>query len=810
MFMASGREASRIAALEAELAALKQQQQQPNSSRPKTQDELDDEAIMALDESALCGTATPPLAQRDPNSQPLSSPPPAAPPPTAPPAGGPIPRDPKLAASLLRFFGYDEFREGQEDVVNAVLAQRDVAVFWATGRGKSLCYQLPALHMGKTAVVVSPLVSLMQDQVTKANYQQGREVAALLGSAQLDSSVEARAWRGDFPLLYLTPEKIACGGIDQLVQLHQAGKLLLAAVDEAHCVSEWGHDFRKDYRGLHVLRERMPDLPIIALTATAVPAVQADIRAALRLREPVYLSQQSAFRRNLAIACTRKMHDGVRADLQPLLGQLRGKGGKSGSVGSTVVYCPTKKRVEEVCAILTAAGVDADFYHAGRPHAARHDVHMRFLSGATPVIVATVAFGMGIDKPDIRRVVHYGAPKTVEEYYQQIGRAGRDGGPAECVLICNDSDFAAYSSDFYTAELSAHAREIVTASTERLRAFASDGRTCRWIKLLTYLGEPRAQACGSCDNCRNKEQHKGDTERDFGPVARVLLSALSVCSGQSWTHVEKAVAQHSLTAQLQPRRGAKVLKEFLPGLEIAGLVLRKTVKGAYGAYDVYSTTPQGQHVLRGLAGAAPPPLMLPVPASVREEDRKAREAADRVKAEVEAALKGLAARGVDVAEVPESELQPNAEQTPVTTAILHYFRQLKQWRESGKTERAEAHEALHGSVVAWRAAEAKRVGMAPGAIFADHVAMKLVLVKPTSTEALKIAGARLSADGARALLDLVAEWQLAHGSGSSQASASQGGASSQGGGGSQQSASGGGEAAEVLAATRRVDAAGGV
>ena len=175
-------------------------------------------------------------------------------------------------------------------------------------------------------------------------------------------------------------------------------------------------------------------------------------------------------------------------------------------------------------------------------------------------------------------------------------------------------------------------------------------------------------------------------------------------------------------------------------LETAGLVRRVTVKGKHGAFDVYSTTPQGGQVLRGLQVPAPPPLLLPVPASVREEDRKAREAVEKQRAEVGAARDALAARGIDMTAVPEAELQPNAEHTPVTTAVLHYFRQLKSWREAGKVERAEAHEALHGRVVAWRAAEAARVGMAPGAIFADHVAMKLVLVKPTSAEARERAG----------------------------------------------------------------------
>ena len=293
--------------------------------QPKTQEELDDEAIMAIDEQQLvCGAspsaAQPPPAlwQRDPNAPSAPATLPALPAPATSTIASfyrpPPPSGVDLKAALSAKFGFDDFRDGQEEVIQAALAGRDVAVFWATGQGKSLCYQLPALLTGKTVVVVSPLVSLMQDQVTKANYQQGREVAALLGSAQLDFTVEQRAWRGELPLVYMTPEKIAAGGLGNLVKLHDEGRLLLVAIDEAHCVSEWGHDFRKDYRSLGVLRERMPALPIMALTATAVPAVRDDIVRSLGMRD-AHTSRQSSYRRNLAISCRRKMGAGMRSDL---------------------------------------------------------------------------------------------------------------------------------------------------------------------------------------------------------------------------------------------------------------------------------------------------------------------------------------------------------------------------------------------------------------------------------------------------------------------------------------------------------------
>jgi len=333
---------------------------------------------------------------------------------TATPGTNTLQSDPAVLKTLQKYFGFGVFRSGQQEIIEAALAGRDTAVFWATGSGKSICYQLPALHLGRTVVVVSPLISLMVDQVTKFNATAGASGgprACLLGSAQVDPKVEGDAARGLYQLVYVTPEKLASSFLDRLKILHAEGGLGLLAVDEAHCISEWGHDFRPAYRQIKNVRQVIPGLPIMTLTATAVPRVQNDIIQQLGMINPE-VSLNSFDRPNLKLTCTRKQSKAV--DLARIA-QSCAEG------GSTIVYVPTQAETDAVAQYLSerlqATGVTVSSYHGGKYGPDREAAHMDFLSGRAQVIVATVAFGMGIDKPDIRRIVHFGPPKTVEEYY---------------------------------------------------------------------------------------------------------------------------------------------------------------------------------------------------------------------------------------------------------------------------------------------------------------------------------------------------------------------------------------------------------
>jgi ATP-dependent DNA helicase RecQ/Werner syndrome ATP-dependent helicase len=462
---------------------------------------------------------------------------PPAPVPAPPSSETPIADQKALEATLEKYFGYSKFRPGQLEVLQAVLCKRDAAVFWATGSGKSMCYQIPALHTDGVAIVVSPLISLMQDQCNKLNGLSDQPLATFLGSAQSDHSQEAAALAGKYRLVYVTPEKLLqTGFLNQISSMHTSTTpLSLIAIDESHCVSEWGHDFRPEYRRLHALRNHpvLSQVPIVALTATAVPRVQTDICQSLGLRDPL-LARQSFDRTNLVIEVHKKK--GVRAAMEPLLDRL--------SRESTIVYAPTRDQVEEIANYLSTKVTGVEPYHAGLPQQQRNAAHMNFLVGKTKVIVATVAFGMGIDKPDTRRIIHYGPPKTVEEYYQQIGRAGRDGLKAECLMFVSDGDFDRYKGDFYVGGLRGQAKDAMLKSIDALRTFSLDVETCRRKALLNFFHEVPSfgERCGTCDSCQRLATYGADVERDFGSQgARIVLKAIDSLSEQGLSQLEKVI-----------------------------------------------------------------------------------------------------------------------------------------------------------------------------------------------------------------------------------------------------------------------------
>mmetsp|Transcript_22327 Transcript_22327/g.31981 ORF Transcript_22327/g.31981 Transcript_22327/m.31981 type:complete len:397 (-) Transcript_22327:1171-2361(-) len=388
--------------------------------------------------------------------------------------------------------------------MHAIISQRrDCAVFWATGSGKSLCYQLPALHTNKTAVVISPLISLMQDQCNKLNGSSRNTVAVFLGSSQHDASIDRRALiDGEFRLVFMTPEKLCSGNtVEQLGRLNSTKGLSVIAIDEAHCVSEWGHDFRPQYRQIHNIRSAgfLLDVPFLSLTGTATPRVRQDVITSLLLKDPL-VQVHSFDRANLRLQVHRKPpgKSGFQIALASFVKEIQRK------PESTIIYAPTIQAVEDISLWLSAqVPCRVMPYHSKLSDQQKEEGHLGFLVGTVTVIVATVAFGMGIDKTNTRRVIHYGPPKTLEEYVQQIGRAGRDGLPAQCVMFADHNDFSKYDCDFYMGKLSTEAKENTLKSLRYLQSYAMDAVKCRRAALLLYFSETPSfgERCGTCDNC---------------------------------------------------------------------------------------------------------------------------------------------------------------------------------------------------------------------------------------------------------------------------------------------------------------------
>ena len=482
------------------------------------------------------------------------------------------------AREILRAtFGFADFRGTQAEVIARVLDGRGTLALMPTGAGKSLCYQLPALVREGTAIVISPLIALMHDQIRAARALGIR--AASMTSADSDNAATAQALRtGALDLLYVAPERANTAGFRALLG---SARIALFAIDEAHCVSEWGHDFRPDYRGLRTLLDEFADVPRLALTATADKATRADVLHQLGLPQDGLII--AGFDRpNIRYTITAR--EGGTRQIVDYVAGMRGAG---------IVYAGSRKACEQLADKLAGTGRPVGVYHAGLPAEQRAAVQRDFVASEDMVMVATIAFGMGIDKPDVRFVVHAALPKSIEAYYQETGRAGRDGDPAEAQLFWSAADFARARQ--WLAEVD---ESRLASERARLNALAGllEASTCRRIILLRHFGEDGHEPCGNCDICLEPPSVIDATQ-----LAQKLLSAV-YRTGQSFGigHIEKVLQGREDERVIQ--RGHERLSVFGILTEAEAPLLRSVMRAAL-AHEMLVTTDHGGFALGPAARA---------------------------------------------------------------------------------------------------------------------------------------------------------------------------------------------------------------
>eukprot|EP00756_Hemistasia_phaeocysticola_P026045 Hpha_TRINITY_DN16038_c6_g6::TRINITY_DN16038_c6_g6_i1::g.117452::m.117452 len=699
--------------------------------------------------------------------------------------------------TLQRSFGHTGFRGMQWAAISALLSGQDTAVFWATGSGKSLCYQLPPLHTGLTAFVVSPLISLMQDQVMKLNRSCGKRVACFLGSTQTDLEVVHDALSGNLRVVYLTPEYYVRVARSAIQDLARDGKVCLFAVDEAHCVSEWGHDFRPEYMQIGALRPK--GVPMLALTATALPKCREDILRQLHMSNPVQLV--STFDRpNFNISCAEKEStpsarlDGVASMILEEIGN---------GPGSVLVYTKQKKdatgHADGLSKRLESHGIIVRSYHAGMTDHDRDEVFHGFMSGKVQVVVATVAFGMGIDKSDIRMVVHIDPPRTIEEYVQQIGRAGRDGKSTRCHLIASDKDFWNTAAQAFSGNLPESVKGVLIQSTHALRRYFSDTSRCRRRMILEFFREtPSFERCGTCDNCRAMQRaaQKPRAPLSVNDIALPLLQGIIAITSEGRKDCTPFVLVKALTApkikgKLDPRSRSllrkarsgfrklgdqmtttRVVASVLAALSDADTpILRRRIylAASVRAHCFFSVTPHGiECVEEGT------PIEYPLPHVLREardatavtkviwDDHKGREASSMVavrkgkakkqkktkpKRQVKKKKPGAVSKKITTKRVIKKE-RPKEKEPPLFASLMPalppsadtgtqqlraQFR-LKLHRIGGK--RAVAHLNLLNDLSEWRTREARERKATPDEVLPERVMIKASISIPRYSDHL--------------------------------------------------------------------------
>lgn len=403
-----------------------------------------------------------------------------------------------LLENLKKHFGFDKFKGNQEAIIENLMEGNDTFVLMPTGGGKSLCYQLPSLLMDGTAIVISPLIALMKNQVdAMRNFSEEDTIAHFINSSLTKTAIDQvkdDIVKGQCKLLYVAPESLTK---QENIDFLRTVKISFFAVDEAHCISEWGHDFRPEYRRIRPIINEIGEHPVIALTATATVKVQQDIMKNLGINNKTTKIFKSSFNRPNLYYEVRTKTDNIDRDVIKYIKQRPGKSG--------IIYCLSRKKVEELAEVLRANQIKALPYHAGMDSSLRSENQDAFLKEDVDVIVATIAFGMGIDKPDVRYVIHYDMPKSLEGYYQETGRAGRDGGEGECIAFYSDRDLIRLEK-FMTGKPIAE-QEIGKLLLKETQAYAETSM-CRRKTLLHYFGEDyKEDECGNCDNCRKPKKH---------------------------------------------------------------------------------------------------------------------------------------------------------------------------------------------------------------------------------------------------------------------------------------------------------------